>query len=58
VGVLAGCCAKNKEDAINTNAQEIFIFGTMPLALIVFPPLRLSIDLAANAGGPLFTIRL
>jgi hypothetical protein len=31
VGVLAGCCAKNNEDAINTNAQEIFIFGIMRL---------------------------
>jgi hypothetical protein len=22
VGVLAGCCAKNEDDAINTNAME------------------------------------
>lgn len=34
VGVLAGCCAKNKEDAINANAQEIFIFGTSPVSAL------------------------
>src|ERR1039457_3006488 len=36
VSVLAGCCAKNKEDAINTNAQKIFIFEIMPLTRNLF----------------------